>query len=355
MTGKTVWLDVLTPKQALLMHYLALRIRRKGYETFITCRKYDYTESLLKSYGENYISVGEHGGGTLIGKLLASADRTLKLAKIISEIRPSALISYPSPSGCRAAFGLKIPIVLLTDTPHAIAVNKLTLPLAKYVVFSKCISRKMFKPYITPGTKIVQYNGVEELEWTINYRSPKKFRERTLAIVNVEEPFIIFRPEETEAAYYKYKPIFHKVLEYLKSKFEGKIVFLPRYVHQKEYVLKHFRENVIIPKDPLDLRVLYPKASMVITGGATIAREAALTGVPSISYFPVKTPINECVSSWGFPLYNVHKWEALKEKIDKILHGKIPKLSKNVLRKMYSQLERPSAIVMKILEEIDTL
>jgi len=355
MTGKIVWLDILTPKQALLMHYLALRIRRKGYETFITCRKYDYTESLLKNYREKYVSVGEHGGGTLVGKLLAYADRTLKLSKIISKIRPSALISYPSPSGCRVAFGLKIPIIILTDTPHAIAVNKLTLPLAKYVVFSKCIPQKKFKPYIMPGTKIVQYNGVEELEWIVNYRSPKKFRERTLATVNVEEPFIIFRPEETEASYYKYKPIFHKVLEYLKSKFKGKIVFLPRYTHQEEYVLKHFKENIIIPKDPLDLRVLYPKASMVITGGATIAREAALAGIPSISYFPVKTPINECVSSWGFPLYNVHKWEVLKEKINKILLGKVPRLSKNVLRKMYSQLERPSAIVMKILEEIDTV
>jgi len=352
MTGKTVWLDVLTPKQALLMHYLSLKLRSKGYETIITCRKYDYIESLLKGYEEKFVSIGEHGGRSLSRKLAAYAKRTLELTKLINEVSPSVLISYPSPSGCRVAFGLGIPIILMNDTPHAEAVNKLTIPLANYLIFSKCIPLEAFKPYTLPGTKIYQFNGVDELEWVINYKPPKQFKEKTLSIINLDKPFIIFRPEETQASYYKYRPVFHKVLKYIASRFDGTIVFLPRYEHQRKHVLKRFK-NIIVPETALDLRVLYPKASLVITGGATIAREAALMGTPSISYFPRKTPVNECVSSWGFPLYNTHDWFSLRKHINALLEERT-RLNENQLRKIYLQLEKPSTAVIKVLEELNS-
>lgn len=350
MAKKIIWLDALTSKQALLMHYLSLKLRSKGYEIIITCRKYDYIESLLKGYGEKFVSIGEHGGKSLNKKLVAYAERTLKLAKFINEIKPSVLISYPSPSGCRVAFGLSIPIILMNDTPHAEAVNKLTIPLANYLIFSKCIPLEEFKPYILPKTKIYRFNGVDELEWVINYKPPKQFKEKTLSIIDLNKPFIIFRPEETQASYYKYRPVFHKVLKYLASKFDGTIIFLPRCRSQRKYVLKHFK-NIIVPESALDLRILYPKASLVITGGATIAREAALMGTPSISYFPRKTLVNECVSSWGFPLYNIHDWISLRKHISTLLEEPT-RLSGNQLRKIYSQLEKPSTAVIKVLEEM---
>lgn len=343
-------MDALTSKQAMLMYSLAKKFEKYGHQTLITCRDYEYTASLLERYGAKFISIGKYGGKSLYAKLFYDNKRMLKLMKIIKDYDPDVLISYPSPSGCRVAFGLKIPIVLLTDTPHAEAVHRLTVPLSNYLVFSKCIPSDLMEKYVLKSfTKIIQYNGIDELEWITEYIDKEEASSKRENI-EIKEPYIIFRPEESKAAYYRKKKLtFVKILKLLNRVFNGSILFLPRYREQAK-IVKKFR-NVIIPNKAVDLRMLYREALLVITGGATIAREAALVGTPSISYFPLEVHVNTCVTSWGFPLYSAKNIQELKNLIVKILNKEV-QVKKDRFKKILFELEKPSTILIDILREI---
>jgi len=343
-----IWFDVLTSKQALLMLSLARKFRSKGFRTIITCRKYEYVESLLSLFREEHFCVGEYGGASLRGKLIADIERMKELTKIVEDEKPSLLISYPSPSAVRVAFGLKIPIILVTDTPHAVEVSRLTIPLASYVVYSKCIRRELIRRYmLSTYIKDAVYNGVDELEW-INDNYINTFEcEKTVKELGLSEKerIIIFRPEEEKAAYFKYKPLYKKVLEYLSS-LNIPVIFLPRYESQRRYASKI--RNVIVPKRAINLRCLFKRTLAVISGGASLAREAALYGVPSLTYFPEELDVNKCVVQWGFPLYHARKIHEIIDFIDKAFRGA---LGVKANLKRLSELEKPSDIIFKIVEE----
>ncbi len=343
-----IWLDALTSKQALLMLSLARKLRKKGYKTIITCREYEYTESLLKLFMEKHVCLGKYGGRSPAGKLREDVKRMNKLVKYIKKEKPSVLISYPSPSAIRVAFGLRIPVIIMTDTPHAEKASRLTLPLADYVIYSKCIPQNAIRRFILKKyVKEVTYNGIDELEWINDSFINSLGEEETIKDLGIsrKDKIIIFRPEEEKAAYYRFKPIYKRVLESL-SRENVVVIFLPRYTSQKQYALKY--PNVIVPEKAINIRVLFKQTLAVISGGASLAREASLYGVPSLSYFPKKLHVSECVKKWGFPLHQVRSLTDILGFIRDVIGGKITKnLPKNILGK----LQKPSDVVFKVLEE----
>ncbi len=343
-----IWFDALTSKQALLMLSLARKFRSKGFETIITCRKYEYVESLLTLFRENHFCVGEYGGGTLEGKLVADIKRMRELIEFVKKEKPAFLISYPSPSAVRIAFGLKIPIILMTDTPHAEEVSRLTIPLANYVIYSKCIRKELIRKYmLSDYTKEITYNGIDELEWIGDDYINTFNKEETINELGLvgKEKVIIYRPEEEKATYYKYRPLYKEVLARL-SKLNIPIIFLPRYESQKRHASKI--RNVIVPEKAINIRCLFQKTLAVISGGASLAREAALYGIPSLTYFPEELDVNRCVIEWGFPLYHAREVHEIMEFINKVVKGEIG--AKGNFNKLRS-LEKPSDAIFKIIEE----
>jgi predicted glycosyltransferase len=60
---------------------------------------------------------------------------------------PEVALSHQSPDICRVAFGLTIPIVVTADTPHATAVNTLTVPFASVLLIPGAILKALFRKY----------------------------------------------------------------------------------------------------------------------------------------------------------------------------------------------------------------
>jgi len=343
-----IWFDALTSKEALLMLSLARKFRSKGFETIITCRKYEYVESLLTLFREKHFCIGKYGGGTLEGKLVADIKRMKELVEFIRKEKPALLISYPSPSAARIAFGLKIPIILMTDTPHAEEVSRLTIPLANYAIYSKCIRKELIRKYILGDyTKEITYDGIDELEWIGDNYINTFGEEETINELGLvgKEKIIIYRPEEEKATYYKYRPLYKEILTLL-SRLNIPIIFLPRYESQKRYASKI--RNIIVPERAINIRCLFQKTLAVISGGASLAREAALYGIPSLTYFPEELDVNRCVVEWGFPLYHARDIYAIMEFINKVVKGEIE--AKRNFNKLRS-LEKPSDAIFKIIEE----
>ena len=67
---------------------------------------------------------------------------------------------------------------------------------------------------------------------------------------------------------------------------EIEIILVPRYDYQREWALKKFGGRCVVPKTTIDGARAIGEADLLIGGGGTMTQEAALLGVPNISYFP---------------------------------------------------------------------
>lgn len=280
-----IWYDACTGKHVRYGVEIAKSFECLGHEIILTTRNHPDTLKLAKHLDKRFIPIGTYEPTSLFSRVEASSARILKLLKNFKDDIPDVAISHQSVELCRVAFGLKIPIILTADTPHATAVNKLTIPLANSLVLSEAIPPGLFKALGNP--KIFQFKGVDEVAWIKKFKAIHDFE--------VKHPLIVVRQMETKASYLigNYD-ITEKIAHKLTSL--GKVIFLSRYE-------KSEKNGLTIVKKFVDSTSLVAHADLVVSIGGTIAREAALQGTPSIviSKFG-KTYVNRYLSAKGFPL-----------------------------------------------------
>jgi hypothetical protein len=293
-----VWLDILTPKQANFLGELQHRLEVGGVKTFLTTREYREVNELLELRGLKATPVGRHGGERLKDKLLESSNRVSALTKIVAEQGIDTAVSFSSPEAARVAFGLKIPHYCISDSPHSEAVSKLTIPL----------SLKLFTPWLIPiqawtryGIKprdVVRYRALDPMAWLAHYKSdPKALAALKL---DVSKPIIVLRTPEEYASYLSDREgsIASKVMDTITKLVDvnsatSQIVILPRYDTQAERFAKKFGNRVIVPYHVIDAISLMMISSVFLGGGGTMTAEAALLGVPVISYYPGEATLVE--------------------------------------------------------------
>ena len=286
-----VWLDVLTPKQANFLGAVQQSLESLGAKTFLTTREYREVNELLELRGMKAVQVGRHGGERLMDKLVQSSSRVSALAKLVEEQNIDVAVSFSSPEAARVAFGLKIPHYCVSDSPHAEAVSRLTIPL----------SVKLFTPWIIPahawtryGIKprdVVSYRALDPIAWLPQYKSDTK-RLDSLKL-DTSKPIITVRTPEEYASYLtdRNEGIAEKVADTVTKLVETnsgtwQIVILPRYDVQGERFVKRFGNHVIVPQHIIDAISLIRMSTVFLGGGGTMTAEAALLGVPVLSYYP---------------------------------------------------------------------
>jgi len=296
-----LWIDVMTPKQARVFSKVYREASSRGHEVLVTAREHGETHEILRMEGVPHRALGRHGGGELASKLKAYAERALLLADAVSEFEPGALISLSSPEAVRVAFGLGIPAISMNDTPHSTFVGRLTLPLSDRLVYPAAIPAHLWLRLGVNERSLRPYYGVDELAWVMDAISSwtPKSKVSRLAVV---------RPEESQASYLlregKGESVVEPCIRVLLD--EGyRVLLLPRYESQRHYFAEKYQESIEMPPQALDSLSLYLEADVVISGGGTMSREAALLGTPGISLFPLDVPlhVDEFVSSIGLPLW----------------------------------------------------
>jgi predicted glycosyltransferase len=176
-----VWIDVLTPKHALFFEPLYRELIRDGHEVLLTTRKYREAQEALEMKKLRFRLIGEHGGASRFGKLLASARRIEKLAQFIESWRPDTAVSFSSPEAARVAFGLGIPHVAANDSPHIRPVARLTIPLSRYICSPWIISKRVWLNFGAYRDGVVSYRALDAAAWVKRLRpNPSVLRELSL-------------------------------------------------------------------------------------------------------------------------------------------------------------------------------
>lgn len=314
-----IWYDACTGKHLRYGSAICKRLKKKGHKIIFTTRKHPDTIPIARLLGEDPIVIGEYKPSSLSDRLEESSNRIVKFTKMFRDNPPDVAIAHQSVELCRTAFGLGIPIILTADTPHAVAVNRLTIPLATVVVASKSIPADILMNY--GAKKIAFFDGVDEIAWIENFVDESRPKSK--------KPLIIIRQLETKAVYAKEQLDFsNKIISKLES--IGEVIFLSRY-NKKEFV---------------DTANLISQAELVISAGGTLSREATLLGVPSLIIGEIgKTYVNKYLAEKGFPLF-FSKSENLLKNINNYINSR--KDVSSILKK----LENPVDIIEIIVESL---
>lgn len=285
-----VWLDILTPKQANFLGGLHNRLVSKGFKTVLTTRVYREVNEQLELKRLGAVQVGRHGGREIKDKLLESSKRISALTTLMVEQMPDVAISFSSPEAARVAFGLKIPHYCVSDSPHADAVCRLTIPLSKMLFTPWVIPRNAWARYGMAARDIVRYRALDPMAWLPTY--PNRVSRPDDLRLDVGRPIIVVRTPEEFAAYLTDRSsdsasrlgnIIERILELDPS---SQVVVLPRYDVQLESLKNRFGSHVVVPEHVIDAVPLLRAASVFVGGGGTMTAEAAMLGVPTISYYP---------------------------------------------------------------------
>lgn len=283
-----IMVDILTPKQALFLGELSRRLEGAGHEVFRVTRDFKETIRMLRMNGLRANIVGSHSI-TLKGKLQESLRRTSKLANMMLKLKVECVVGFSSVEAARAAFGLSIPYYCISDSPHAEAVSRLTIPLSSRLFTPRIIPKEEWVCYGIDPSKIIHYNALDPYVWVKDFKPDPQYLRRHG--VDPESRIITLRLEESFAAYLMnmdgdWRSLPYRVLDrLLREDCRATIVVLPRYGEHLTR-LRRYGGRIVVPRRMIYGPALLASTSVFIGGGGTMTAEASMMGVPAISYFP---------------------------------------------------------------------
>ena len=163
---------------------------------------------------------------------------------------------------------------------------------------------------------------------------------------------ILIRPEESEAAYVSdNKNRIIKIIREITKEFQNyNIVVLGRYLPQISQLKQKFGSNVIVLDRVIDGKNLLKFTDVFIGSGGTMTAEAALMGVPTISYHAVPNYIEQYLVKNGL-IKREENPQKIVFLVKKILKSNNKKF-RNRAKKILNSMEDPFS---KLITNIKTL
>lgn len=260
----------------------------KNHKILCTSRNYSQVVELARLKHINLLLVGRHGGSERKSKLKASTRRVDRLTDIVSRFSPDLAISFCSPEASRVAFGLSIKHIVFSDSPHAEAVMRLALPFAQKLLIPWVIPKDEFVKYGISKNDIVQYRAIDAASIVKNRSKVKPL------VFNNDKKTIVIRLEESSAAYVlgKTNASNEIISEFSKEWDRYNLIVLARYSPQMADLKKKFGKKARIIS-MIDGKSLLSITDLFIGSGGTMTAEAALMGIPTISYDAVPNYIEK--------------------------------------------------------------
>ncbi len=283
----TLWVDLDNSPHVLFFFPIIRELKKEGYTILITARKHSQTIELAELYNLDYIAVGKHFGKIKFLKAIGLFFRALQLIPYTRKKKVILALSHGSRAQIIAAAMLKIPSVVFLDYEYVKSIpfikpDILFLP----SLVNTDILKKNFE-------QIKTYNGIKEEIYI-----PSMHVNQNILMelgINPEKVIVVVRPPASDAHYHNAKSdeLFKKVLQYLTRHEYVISIILPRTEKQKKQITKEWLKEItmrriVIPSNIVDALNLINSADLVIGGGGTMNREAAVLGVPVYSIFQSK-------------------------------------------------------------------
>ncbi len=281
--NKTVWIDLDNSPHVPLFIPIIKELESRGHKIILTARDFAQTVELLKKTNLPYISIGSHYGKNKLKKILGLLIRSYQLSKFIKKYKVNAAMNHGSRTQTLACWFLNIPVFCGFDYEHTESyifsrnATKMWIP--------EGVSAEGIKAIGVKEKKIIRYKNYKEEIYLSDFIPDNNFKKK----FGIEENKILvtLRPPATHANYHdsNSEKFLIELSSFLKNKPEVFTICLPRTKMQGVELKKYTSNNFIIPETVIDGKNLAYHSDLVISGGGTMNREAALLGTPVCSIF----------------------------------------------------------------------
>lgn len=278
-----IWFDADNGPHVLIMRPLVTELVRRGHEVVFTARDRTSTCELLDLYGLRYRKVGGEYGAGYRGKVAGTLGRAWALARAMRGSGAAVSYGHGSRALPIASRLLGVPTVTMYDYEWVNA--SLFNRLCRTILMPGVITPQRCGEAGIAAGKVRGYPGFKE-ELYLKGNPPDQTVAADLGL-RPEGVRVLLRPPATTAHYHnpEAEVILESILQRLAAVPAVQLVYLPRTPDQRELPARAGVAEVIIPRRVYDGPSLVACMDLVISGGGTMTREAAIMGVPSYSFF----------------------------------------------------------------------
>jgi len=297
--SKAIWIDLDNSPHVPLFAPIIRHYRRLGIEVVLTARTHSQTLELLELHGfaGTFKVIGKHYGGNKLAKAWGLIVRASKLVSYVAALpnRSAIAVSHGSRSLVIAARWLRMPVLTMYD--YEFTETSLFNRFSTKVLVPDGLPDEVLLANGLPEKKLVKYPGIKEELYVRSFEPSNTFRTDLLKQSGMDDGedkiLAVLRPPATTANYHdeKSEVLLDDVLLLLLNAEEVFTVIAPRTVEQIAEIesrtarLPDAAGRYRILTEAVDGLDLAFAADLVISGGGTMNREAALLGVPVYSIF----------------------------------------------------------------------
>jgi uncharacterized protein len=279
-----VWVDLTNTAHVLVLRPLVELLERDGHEVALTARPLSHTVELLADWGHPHTVLGRYGGDRRAGKALAAADRFARLTRFGRRRGFDCAIAHGStdlPAACRM---LGIPNTTMLDYEWATLQHHVNCRLATRVLAPDAIPPDRLARYGASPPKLASYPGLKEEYYLAEFEPDPRVLDQLG--IDRDPVLCLVRTAPSYAMYLRGSPdaLLPRVLTRLNEE-EAQTVVLARTPEQAHSIAGLGLDHLIVPPHAVDGRSLVAYADVLVSGGGTMNREAAVLGTPAWSIF----------------------------------------------------------------------
>ena len=285
MQAVQVWIDLTNSPHVLVMRPLIAILEGEGHRVIVTARRYAQTVELLERFGIEHTVIGAHRGARAGAKAAGLLARSAALARFAREQGPLTIaLGHGSNDVTIAAAMLRIPSSTAFDYEGAALQHHINCRLAKAVVVPAAIPPQRLRRYGAAG-KIRAYEGLKEEYYLADFEPDRAILQELS--IDLDRPLVVVRTPPAAALYHRFEnELFGALVEELARARQAagvQSVVLPRTTEQRDQLGR--APGLIVPERAIDAQSLIAYASLVISAGGTMNREAVALGTPVVSTF----------------------------------------------------------------------
>jgi len=288
MNDKRIWIDIDNSPHVLFFDPIVRHLRAAGHEVLVTARACAQTHALLELHDMPFEPIGRHYGKNLLNKVFGLGARALQLYRRMRNQKIDVAVSHGSRSLVAATYLMRIPCVTLYDYEYVF--TKLFNLLSTKVLIPELIPDETLRSIGLDDRKAARYPGFKEEVYLADFQPDERLYDQLGVARNAV--LVTIRPPAMDAHYHHpgSERLFEAALSHIVSRENVVAIVLPRTEAQRETILRSRagRPNLIVPDRPVDGLNLIWNSDLVISGGGTMNREAALLGTPVYSIFSGK-------------------------------------------------------------------
>jgi len=285
-----VWIDLANSPHVLLFAPLVRRLEECGHEVVLTARDHAQTVELARA---RWPSVEVIGGASPRGrkeKAATMGERAWRLARWARAERPDLAMCHNSFGQLIAARALGIRSLNAMDYEHQ-PLNHLSFRLADRLLLPAALAGSGVRWQGASPRRTRYYDGLKE-ELYLGDFEPDRDVPRRVGFDRARwSVLVVVRTPPSRAVYHRFgNALFFDVLRGVGRRADALCVVLARHAEERAALSGLRLPNLVVPERAVDARSLIYAADVVLGGGGTMTREAALLGVPTYSLFAGKPP-----------------------------------------------------------------